>query len=67
MSATAQARLYLRDRYTLPVVDVAFTDRLPRINTALTVEYDSPDGPAKLTLEVTKPLPKPTAATPSAP
>jgi F-type H+-transporting ATPase subunit beta len=35
-----------------PVVDVAFPDRLPRINNALTVEYHSPDGPARLTLEV---------------
>ena len=35
-----------------PVVDVAFTDHLPRIYTALTVEYPSEAGPAKVTLEV---------------
>jgi F-type H+-transporting ATPase subunit beta len=35
-----------------PVVDVAFADHLPRINNALTVEYRSPDGPVKVTLEV---------------
>jgi F-type H+-transporting ATPase subunit beta len=35
-----------------PVVDVTFPDHLPRIYNALTVEYHSPDGPAKLTLEV---------------
>src|SRR5882724_9395853 len=35
-----------------PVVDVAFPDKLPRINNALTVEYKSPNGPVKLTLEV---------------
>jgi F-type H+-transporting ATPase subunit beta len=35
-----------------PVVDVEFTEALPRIYNALTVEYKTPDGPAKLTLEV---------------
>ena len=35
-----------------PVVDVAFGEPLPRIYNALTVEYKTPDGPAKLTLEV---------------
>jgi F-type H+-transporting ATPase subunit beta len=35
-----------------PVVDVAFPESLPRIFNALTVEYESPDGPVKLVLEV---------------
>ncbi|MCO6454737.1 MAG: F0F1 ATP synthase subunit beta [Pirellulaceae bacterium] len=35
-----------------PVVDVAFPDSLPRIFNALTVEYESADGPVKLVLEV---------------
>ena len=35
-----------------PVVDVAFTETLPRIYNALTVEYKTSNGPAKLTLEV---------------
>jgi F-type H+-transporting ATPase subunit beta len=35
-----------------PVVDVAFGDTLPRIYNALTVEYQTLDGPAKLILEV---------------
>lgn len=35
-----------------PVVDVVFPEALPRIFSALTVEYESPDGPAKLVLEV---------------
>ena len=35
-----------------PVVDVAFGEPLPRIYNALTVEYKTLDGPAKLTLEV---------------
>jgi F-type H+-transporting ATPase subunit beta len=35
-----------------PVVDVAFPETLPRIYNALTVEYESPDGPVKLILEV---------------
>jgi F-type H+-transporting ATPase subunit beta len=35
-----------------PVVDVAFGEPLPRIYNALTVEYKTPDGPVKLTLEV---------------
>ena len=36
-----------------PVVDVEFTDQLPEIYNALTVEYDMPgEGPTKLTLEV---------------
>ena len=35
-----------------PVVDVEFTDVLPRIYHALTVEYQSEEGPAKITLEV---------------
>jgi len=33
-------------------VDVEFTETLPRIYNALTVEYKTPDGPVKLTLEV---------------
>jgi F-type H+-transporting ATPase subunit beta len=35
-----------------PVVDVQFSETLPRIYNALTVEYKTPDRPAKLTLEV---------------
>ena len=36
-----------------PVVDVEFTENLPAIYNALTVEYDMPgEGPTKLTLEV---------------
>jgi len=35
-----------------PVVDVGFTEPLPRIYNALTVEYKTPDGPVKITLEV---------------
>jgi F-type H+-transporting ATPase subunit beta len=35
-----------------PVVDVEFPGELPRINNALTVDYDIPEGPVKLTLEV---------------
>jgi F-type H+/Na+-transporting ATPase subunit beta len=35
-----------------PVVDVAFDAPLPKIYHALTVEYKTPDGTAKLTLEV---------------
>ena len=35
-----------------PVVDVEFTEPLPRIYNALTVDYKTPDGPVKLTLEV---------------
>src|SRR6516165_11051943 len=35
-----------------PVVDVAFGASLPRIYNALTVEYKTPDGPVKITLEV---------------
>jgi F-type H+-transporting ATPase subunit beta len=36
-----------------PVVDVEFTEQLPEIYNALTVEYDMPgEGPTKLTLEV---------------
>jgi F-type H+-transporting ATPase subunit beta len=35
-----------------PVVDVEFTEALPRIYNALTVECKTPDGPVKLTLEV---------------
>jgi F-type H+-transporting ATPase subunit beta len=35
-----------------PVVDVEFTETLPRIYNALTVEYKTPDGPVKLILEV---------------
>jgi len=35
-----------------PVVDVAFGEPLPRIYSALTVEYKTADGPVKLTLEV---------------
>jgi F-type H+/Na+-transporting ATPase subunit beta len=35
-----------------PVVDVAFDEPLPRIHNALTVEYKTSDGSAKLTLEV---------------
>jgi F-type H+-transporting ATPase subunit beta len=35
-----------------PVVDVEFPSPLPRINNALTCEYDAPTGHVKLTLEV---------------
>jgi F-type H+-transporting ATPase subunit beta len=35
-----------------PVVDVQFPEPLPRIYNALTVEYKTPDGHAKITLEV---------------
>src|SRR5262245_15675922 len=35
-----------------PVVDVEFPDTLPGIYNALTVEYNTEDRPAKLTLEV---------------
>ena len=35
-----------------PVVDVEFSETLPRIYNALTVEYKAQDGPVKLTLEV---------------
>ncbi len=36
-----------------PVVDVEFTEKLPEIYNALTIEYDMPgEGPTKLTLEV---------------
>ena len=35
-----------------PVVDVNFTESLPAIYNALTVEYKTQDGPVKLTLEV---------------
>jgi F-type H+-transporting ATPase subunit beta len=35
-----------------PVVDVEFPGELPRIHNALTVDYDVPGGPVKLTLEV---------------
>src|SRR5713226_4387684 len=35
-----------------PVVDVEFTETLPRIYNALTVAYKAHDGPVKLTLEV---------------
>jgi F-type H+-transporting ATPase subunit beta len=35
-----------------PVVDVVFPDALPRIFNALTVDFESPDGPVKLVLEV---------------
>ena len=36
-----------------PVVDIEFTDKLPAIYNALTVEYDMPGhGKTKLTLEV---------------
>jgi F-type H+-transporting ATPase subunit beta len=35
-----------------PVVDVEFTETLPRIYNALTVEYKTPDAPVKITLEV---------------
>src|SRR5579859_5678422 len=35
-----------------PVVDVEFTGSLPRIYHALTVEFRTEEGPAKITLEV---------------